>query len=243
MPYKTILYPFVTGKDGYQADLADHHWRELGVVLKQIHSTTMPPSMVSQIRREGYSPRERNMVRMVLARIEEEHFDDPIADELAAFMTANSHVVGELVDRAQQLARALQARPPQLIVCHADIHAGNLLIEQSGALYIVDWDEVILAPKERDLMYIGGGLMASGLAPEAEEALFYQGYGDVQLNRSALAYYRYERIVQDIAAYCEQLLSSNEGGDDREQSLRAVKSNFSPGGTIEIAYQSDKSAS
>jgi hypothetical protein len=28
----------------------------------------------------------------------------------------------------------------------------------------------------------------------------------------ALAYYRYERIVQDVAIYCEQLFLTNEGG-------------------------------
>ena len=41
-------------------------------------------------------------------------------------------------------------------------------IGTNGALYIVDWDELIMAPKERDLMYIGGGLMSSGLTPQGE---------------------------------------------------------------------------
>ncbi len=89
-------------------------------------------------------------------------------------------------------------------------------------------------------MYIGGGLLASGLAPEEEERLFYRSYGDERINRAALAYYRYERIVQDIAAYCEQLLLTDEGGADREQSLHYLKSNFQPGGTIEIAHRTDR---
>ncbi|MFN2272451.1 MAG: spectinomycin phosphotransferase, partial [Anaerolineae bacterium] len=57
---------------------------------------------------------------------------------------------------------------------------------------------------------------------------------------AALAYYRYERIVVDIAVYCEQLFLTDEGGEDREQSLRYLESNFLPNGTIEIAYKSDK---
>ena len=55
-----------------------------------------------------------------------------------------------------------------------------------------------------------------------------------------MAYYRYERIVEDIAVYCEQLFLSDEGGEDREQSLRYLASNFLPNNTIEIAYNSDK---
>ena len=134
----------------------------------------------------------------------------------------------------------LQAKPREFIVCHSDIHAGNLLVSRDGALYIVDWDEPILAPKERDLMYIGGGLLASGHPPQEEEALFYPAYGKVELDPVALAYYRYERIVRDIGEYCEQLLLTNEGGEDREQSLHYLKSNFLSNGTIEIAYQSDQ---
>ena len=55
-----------------------------------------------------------------------------------------------------------------------------------------------------------------------------------------LAYYRYERIIEDIAVYCEQLLLSNDGGADREQTLRYLMSNFKPNGAIEIAWQADE---
>jgi spectinomycin phosphotransferase len=125
-------------------------------------------------------------------------------------------------------------------VCHSDIHAGNILIGADDAFYIVDWDTLTLAPKERDLMYIGGGLLGNWLHPEEEEARFYRTYGQTQMDATALAYYRYERIVQDIAAFCEQLLLTNEGGEDREQSLGYVISNFLPNHTVAIAYQSDK---
>ena len=89
-------------------------------------------------------------------------------------------------------------------------------------------------------MYAGGGLMGNRRTPQQEEALFYRGYGRVQIDPRALAYYRYERIVQDIAVYCEQLLLTDKGGPDREQSLRYLMSNFLPNSTIEIAYKSDR---
>jgi spectinomycin phosphotransferase len=87
-------------------------------------------------------------------------------------------------------------------------------------------------------MFIGGGIGWVWNTPR-EEALFYLGYGPTEIDPVALAYYRFERIVEDIAVYCEQLLLTNEGGQDREQSYRYLQSNFLPNGTIEIAYQSD----
>ena len=83
---------------------------------------------------------------------------------------------------SERLARVLQARSPEFTLCHSDVHAGNLLIGADDAFYIVDWDSPILAPKERDLMFIGGGLMGAWRAPREEEALFYRGYGATRID-------------------------------------------------------------
>jgi len=50
-----------------------------------------------------------------------------------------------------------------------------------------------------------------------------------------MAYYRYERIIEDLVAYGEQLLLTDEGGADRESAYRRFTGNFEPGQTIEIA--------
>ncbi len=239
--FTTILYPFVDGHDGYDVALSERQWYDFGATLKRIHSTVVPADLRGHIRKETYTAQWRESAKMSLARVEGNRFDDPVAVKAAAFMRAKRTEVLDLVERAEQLAQALQAHPPEFIVCHSDIHAGNILVDAtSDAFYIVDWDDPILAPKERDLMYIGGGQGFVGHTPQEEEILFYRGYGQTQINPVALAYYRYERIVQDIAIYCEQLLLTTEGGEDREQSLHYLMSNFFPNGVIEIAYQSDR---
>jgi spectinomycin phosphotransferase len=83
-------------------------------------------------------------------------------------------------------------------------------------------------------MFIGGGI--DGIWKTIhEETVFYEGYGKADINLLALAYYRYERIIQDLAAYCEELLLTAEGGADREPAFETFIRNFEPGSTIEIA--------
>ncbi len=241
--YQAILYPFIEGRDGYEVSLSDRHWVELGETLKRIHSLELPPGLSSRIQQESYSPRWREIVQSFLERVEGEAFNDPVAAKLAAFLKAKRAEILDLVGHADQLAQALQSRSPEFVLCHSDIHAGNILIEADDRFYIVDWDDPILAAKERDLMFIGGSLMGNRRAPQEEESLFYRGYGQTQIDPIALAYYRYERIIQDIAAFCEQIFLTSEGGPDREQSLHYLMSNFLPDSTIEIAYRSDQSAS
>ena len=239
-PFQLILYPFVEGHNAYEVELSDRHWVDLGTALKRIHTAEAPPALTRRIRQEAYSPQWREMVREFLVRVEDDRFDDPVAAELAAFLKARREQILDLVGRAERLALALQSRPPDFVVCHSDIHAGNILVDADGALHIVDWDNPILAPKERDLMFVGGGLGGAGHAAEEEETLFYQGYGETQIDPVALAYYRYERVIQDIAAFCEQILLTQGGGEDREQSLRYLTSSFLPGGVLEIACKSDR---
>lgn len=239
-PFTVILYPFVDGINAYQIDLSDRQWVDFGAALKKIHATALPPELVSRIQQEKFDPTGRRTVRTFLERIDHEPFDDPIAAELAAFLKVKRGEVLDLVEQAERLVQSLQSRPAPNTLCHCDIHAGNLLIDASEAIYIVDWDNPLMAPKERDLMAVGGALMGNWRRPEEEELLFYRGYGEVQIDPRALAYYRYERIIQDIAAYCEQLFLTQEGGEDRVQALRYLLSNFLPNNTIEIAYRSDK---
>lgn len=88
-------------------------------------------------------------------------------------------------------------------------------------------------------MFIGGGI-DNIWKSEREEKVFYEGYGKTEINLAALAYYRYERVIEDLAVICEQLLSTEEGGADRERSYGWFASNFEPGNTIDIAKNTDK---
>ncbi|MFN2221979.1 MAG: hypothetical protein ACK2UH_05475, partial [Candidatus Promineifilaceae bacterium] len=53
------------------------------------------------------------------------------------------------------------------------------------------------------------------------------------------AYYRYERIIADIAVISEQLFSGTDSLEDRRQFFGYLTSNFLPGHTIEMATRAD----
>ena len=238
-PYVVVLYPFIEGRDGFAQPLADRQRMEWGAALKQLHTTPIPATITRDIPRETFSPQWRASLTQFLVHLNGETYLDSVARELAAFLRSRRDLLTMLVARAERLARALQTHPTEFVLCHADLHAWNILIDAHGALYIVDWDTLIFAPKERDLMFVGSGLGGRGHTLQEEASLFYQGYGSTPVDAAALAYYRYDRIIEDIASYCEQIFLSSEGDADRKQALLSVQSNFSPNGTIAIACRAD----
>jgi len=237
--YRLILYPYIDEDNSPGLELNDRQWVEFGAALKGVHTAELPLALKNQLQRERFAPQGRETVKAFQRQVERRTYAEPVAAKLAAFMRLHKVEIGQLVRRAQELALALQTRALEFVLCHSDIHAGNLLIGTDGALYIVDWDNPLLAPKERDLMFIGGGI-AGGLCSEGGEALFYQAYGPTEVDRLALAYYRYERIVQDMADFCQQLFLSEAGGEDRERSYGYFTSGFLPENEIEIARKTDQ---
>ena len=233
-PYTVVVYPFVEGRDGYERPLSRKDWQAFGVALRRLHTLELPPDLRSRLRRETYDGSAREQVRAFLLDLDAEPADR-VARQLFSLMREHRAEVADLINRAEGCAAVLQARAPALAVCHADLHAGNVLIGENG-FYLVDWDDPILAPKERDLMFVGGAQGFVGTTPDEEERLFHSGYGSVNIDPVALSYYRLERIVQDVAAFCDEIIRGPGSEAERERSLRYLASNFTAGGTLERAY-------
>jgi spectinomycin phosphotransferase len=234
--FEWILYPFFAGMTGFEVALEKPQWIALGQSLKAIHTTPLPAALAEQIPQETYSPIWRTRVRAFHQQAEQNQYDDPIAARFAAFWKTKRDEIHLIVERAEQLAQIVQTRAVKLVICHSDLHGRNVLVGADGTLAIVDWDEPLLAPKERDLMFIGGGV--GGIWNIDQEAQwFYQGYGQTEIDLTALSYYRYERIVADIAADAEQIFGMQGSVEEREKGL-GLMNQFLPNNVVDIAHRS-----
>jgi spectinomycin phosphotransferase len=237
--FTLIVYPFIEGEDAFSRSLTEEQWITLGKVMRKIHGFKVPLSVQDQIRKETYASKWREIVRSLYNL---ESSGDETALRLSMFMKKKSAEIHRLVDRAEQLAKKSREQASENVLCHSDIHGGNVLIDRNGNIYIIDWDEPIMAPKERDLMFIGGGVANVWNDPKEEEC-FYQGYGKTEVNRILLAYYRLERIVEDIAIYGQELLLTTAGGEQRSKMYKEFIDMFEPQGVVDIAFKTDESLS
>lgn len=202
-----IVYPFIKGKNGFSIPLTDLQWIQFGKALRKIHEMQIPHSLQGKLRKETFSSQWRKAVREV------------------PFYKEKKEVIEKLIDRAEKIVQHLSAA--DFVFCHSDIHAGNLLIGEEGKIYLIDWDDPMMAPKERDLMFIGGGV--GGVWNQKREgSLFYEGYGQCKVDPHLLSYYRCERILEDI------VLFSKEPGNDS-----LLLSMFEPGNVVDRALKND----
>lgn len=233
------LYPFLTAQTAASAGLSEQQWHTLGTTLRQIHTCPLPPALEQLVRRETFVPARRATLDQLATAVATQALAGPAAQRLAAFWQTRQGEIHALLERADALAAQLHQAKLPLALCHADLHTWNVLVDDTRQLWVVDWDEVLLAPKERDLMFCIGGI-ATGLVRPHETASFLAGYGAATIDQLALTYYRYAWAVQDMAAYAEQACFA----PDVSAAARAEAANdfiglFARGEIVEIAAESE----
>lgn len=247
--YTAILYPFVEGRMGADGGLSLAQWTEFGQIVRRVHAAQLSSELSGQMRREPFVPLKRELAWALHREIATASYADPIHQELADFWRGRGAEIEKIFLRTEELGRMAEARQPEIVLCHADIHIFNVMVAPDERVFVIDWDETILAPKERDLMFLVDGTQPDGEALHPNEPLhpneasFRQGYGPTEVDPVILAYYRYEWAVQEIAEFGKQVLWSDEGGEiTRLDGLRHFRALFDPGGEVEGAYRSDISS-
>lgn len=236
--FQWLLYPFFDGRNGFDSPLSEAQWVALGQCLHAVHVAALPPELARRIPVEDYSARWREITRDFDAQVHAGAFEgEPVSARLAALWREKRALILDLVERSHALARLMTPRTLPHVLCHTDLHAGNVLLGAQGDLVVVDWDAPLLAPKERDLMFIGGGIGDVWTEPE-ESVAFYRGYGPANIDALAMAYYRIERIVVDIAEYGMQIFGAQGSVEDREVGLERLTGLFSPNPVLDAANQS-----
>ena len=84
-----------------------------------------------------------------------------------------------VADRAERLAAATAWSATTPVLCHGDPHHGNLLVDGDGQVWLVDWDDAVVAPREADLMFVVGGVFSHAPVTGEQVRRFFDGYTPV----------------------------------------------------------------
>ena len=226
-----VLYPFVAGRNALEIGMTADQWRTFGTTLRAVHDSGLESRFADRLPSETFALPSAAGVRHVMDQ--RPSASSPAAERLRALLIVQSGRIRAILERAEELGASLRDRPFGLVLVHADIHAANVLVADDGRIFLVDWDGPMLAPPERDLLFIiGSGIMRT--VQVHEEAWFFEGYGEVPVDREAIVYYRYERIIEDIGEFARSVFGDPAIPESSRASQAAlVESFFRAGGMVD----------
>jgi len=223
--WTVVLYPFIQG-DSSKTGMTNEQWRELGSIFKQIHQTPVPATGFESLRKETFDVTEYvQWIHDFETRyLHVEHSGSVSERALCADWLAHQSTIHKGVDSLQKLAGMLQKHSGPYVFCHADLHTRNLIRDSSGRVFVIDWDDVMLAPEERDFIFIRG----------QQSDAFWEGYEHPEVDWVALTYYRWERTIQDVIACAEDMFFKDDLGEESRADIAALFHEIMEGDTSTI---------
>ncbi|GLV60750.1 spectinomycin phosphotransferase [Dictyobacter sp. S3.2.2.5] len=234
-----VVYPFIDGDASWNG-MTEQNWRDVGSIFRQIHQIVPPVGVQGTLRRETfdvgvYVGRMRAFEdRYVRQNGEGRNVPEQV---LLASWREQRATIHRVMERLEVLGGILQRQAGPLVVCHADLHPANLIRDRAGHVFVIDWDEVMLALRERDFLFVGEPETGPG---GSDRPPFFQGYGEARIDWTALTYYRYERVAQDLIECAQNVFLKehlSEASKEAEASL--FQSLLASGGEIEAAYAAE----
>ncbi len=230
-----VVYPFVAGRNAMDVGMTGDQWRTFGTALRAVHDSGLEDGFADRLPAETFALPSAALVRSVLAQ--EPSIGSPAGERLRAVLLEQRGRIGQMLEWAEELGARLRVKPFARVLCHADIHAANLLVADDARIYLVDWDGPMLAPRERDLLFVISGGITRGVEPQ-EEGWFFEGYGEVEVDREAVVYYRYERLLEDIGEIGRSVFADASVPEtSREAEVRLLERVFAPGGSVDSVEQ------
>lgn len=236
-PFSFVVYPFVEGRTGGQGGLTRPLQIAVGRLMRRIHDTDVDDRVTALMRREMFEPPSLQLARRIGELVRSDQPEDAFQRAFRDLWLDHEWEIDHMIGRTEALGADARDRTHAFVICHADIHAWNVLVQASGDFVVVDWDEALMAPRERDLMFVRGGV--GGI--DNDLSGFFEGYGDVDIDPVLIAFYRFDWVVQELADYGRRVFLMPELGDESRAAANDLFAGlFDPGGVVEAAHVAER---
>lgn len=212
------LWPFVKGKSAWGRGLTPTQWKSLAETFHSIHASHLGSELLQGVQIEEFLLPSARQLLDVYEQMPSLEMSALSAKSLSQFLQEREGDIRFLIEKGQTLGSALQAKNPELVLCHADAHLGNVLVKDDGNILLVDWEDgPILAPRERDLIFF---VQPDPAKPRVDgEAFFLKSYGASDIDLDAIAYFRIERMLEDVAVSCRDVFTDTNLSEETKLSI------------------------
>jgi spectinomycin phosphotransferase len=223
--HAVAVYPFLPGSPGRWGEpLPGPELDELVAVLAALHRVD-PAAVRLQQREVGVSWRDD--LELALRELGRPWTGGPFTEPARELLAGAAGRVRRGLDALDRWARA-PAAAENLVITHGEPHPGNVIRTPAGgvglpanagpargAIMLIDWDTVALAPPERDLW-----MVATGTGGELRR---YTELTGRPVDTTALELYRLRWALDDLSCFVRDLRAPHRRTPGTEHAWQALE--------------------
>lgn len=147
---KIYVYPYIEGtvvnkrNDKFDKGLVD----KLTRMMADIHKARLHVAV--DIPKEKFINNYDERLNQLLVAKRNNRFDV----NASSLLNNNEKTIRSIIEKQNKIAHRYQSRQLNLVVTHGDITGLNIIVTSEGDLKLVDWDDAMFTPPERDVNFL-----------------------------------------------------------------------------------------
>ena len=213
--FQIALFDWISGRTAEEHKLANTELERLGELLAKIHQSKTIIGDYSVI--ENFAIPFKNRFLAIFDSMSKiTGKSTKYRTRLRLFLETHRQKFMRELETLEKLQRKVKARKLEFVNCHGEPSPGNILSSDNGEIHLLDWDDPIFAPKEKDLLFFKGNV---------EPVM--KGYSvfskDIVIDRDVLEFYGHMWNLGEIADYGGKLLFENHSDEQNQMWLDNLK--------------------
>src|SRR6266568_7908218 len=124
--------------------------------------------------------------------------------KIRSFLEPHREKFMQELARLKELQREVRKMDLEFVNCHGEPSPGNIVSSDNSEVYLLDWDDPIFAPKEKDLLFFKDNI-------EPVMRGYRRFSEDPSVNRDVVEFYGHMWNLGEIADYGGRILFKNNG--------------------------------
>jgi spectinomycin phosphotransferase/16S rRNA (guanine(1405)-N(7))-methyltransferase len=206
--FAAALYPFVEGERfDFGTFSTDAHRLAVLDLIIQVHTAGLDVSQHARL--DDFEIPRREELEASIRPTGRAPESGPYGEAASALLAGNRPRIERALERYDELVRRARETPEPMVLTHGEPHPGNTIATVDG-WRLVDWDTVLVAPRERDLWDLDPGdgsiidsyRAATGILPKSQMVELFGVRWD----------------LSDMAVYARRFRAPHSGSRDDEKS-------------------------
>jgi spectinomycin phosphotransferase len=209
------LFSLISGKTAEEQKLPDGQLERLGELIAKIHHSKSVVGEYS-VTEEFAIPFKDRLLGIFNAMSEISSGSTKFKKRLKLFLEPHRAKFLQELETLEGLQYKVVRKNLEFVNCHGKPSPGNVLSSNSGEVYLLDWDDPIFAPKEKDLLFF---------KDKIEPVM--KGYSlfskDINIDQEVMAFYGHMWNLGEIADYGGKILFENHSDAQNQVWLDNLK--------------------
>ena len=213
--FHIALFSLISGKTAEEQKLTDGQLERLGQLLAETHQSKTIIGEYS-VRENFEIPFKDRIVAVFNEMSKITGNSTKYKNKLKSFLEPHRKKFMEELGTLGELQRKVRRKNLEFVNCHGEPSPGNVMSSNTGEVYLLDWDQPIFAPKEKDLLFF-----KDNIEPVMKGYSLFSKDNDI--DGDVMEFYGHLWNLGEIADYGNKILFQNYSDAQNQIWLDSLK--------------------